>query len=474
MPSPAYLSPNKAEPLSEVADKGAALTEKPAQETTQEMTETAAAQAPGRWRRTWQYVRARLRPPRRLRFTREGRYFAAISIGIGLAAINTGNNLLYLLLGWMLSVIIASGVLSELTLRNLRIQRKPTTQIFAGRPFLMEISVDNQKRRVASFSIEVEDLLPETPIDKKCFFLKVPAGSTQRTSYQHQFARRGAYIFSGFRVGTKFPFALFRKSRDLDVSDEILVLPNIYPVHLPAARAQRLGATPNSRVGRQGDFFGLREYRYGDDRRDIHWRTTARGGRPLVREYESESQRQVTIIIDSALPADVIRAGRRAAKAAAEGKGQKGRKGKKAAADSKVDKDPKPSPAEVMLEALEHAVSMAASLAVAYIRSGYGVRLIGRGGCHVQMGAGPQQVARILRALALLPTVTEDVEFSEPVDPRIENVLVVPHGSPAMAGRPSAVSHVLSPGPNPAGSNPTGLHPAEANPADSSDGQGSA
>ena len=63
------------------------------------------------WRR-W------IRPPRRLSFTREGKYFVGITLGVGFAAINTGNNLLYLLLGMMLSLIIASGIMSEMSLRD--------------------------------------------------------------------------------------------------------------------------------------------------------------------------------------------------------------------------------------------------------------------------------------------------------------------------------------------------------------------
>src|SRR5689334_1765490 len=113
----------------------------------------------------------RLRPPRRLKFTREGRYFCALTVGIGLAAINTGNNLLYLLLGWLLSMIIASGAMSEVTMRGLIVRRRPAPRIFANQPFLMEISVENLKDSMSSFSIEIEDLIDDTPLDKKCYFL---------------------------------------------------------------------------------------------------------------------------------------------------------------------------------------------------------------------------------------------------------------------------------------------------------------
>ena len=76
-------------------------------------------------------LRRWLRPPRRLEFTREGKYFVAITVGVGFAAINTGNNLLYLLLGMMLSFIIASGILSELSLRELAVMRTPPDAVYA-------------------------------------------------------------------------------------------------------------------------------------------------------------------------------------------------------------------------------------------------------------------------------------------------------------------------------------------------------
>src|SRR6478735_6725178 len=106
-------------------------------------------------------VRRWLRPPRALKTTREGKYFIGITIGVGFAAINTGNNLLYLLLGMMLSLIVASGILSEMSLRALGVTRQPPQRIYAKTPFLMGIGLRNAKARAPSFSIEVEDLLAE-------------------------------------------------------------------------------------------------------------------------------------------------------------------------------------------------------------------------------------------------------------------------------------------------------------------------
>ncbi len=353
----------------------------------------------------WRRLRLRLRPPRRLRFAREGRYFVLITIGIGFGAINTGNNLLYLLLGWMMSVIIASGVLSEQSLRGLQAARQAPARIFAGRPFLMGISLKNGKGRLSSFSIEIEDLIDDRPLDKKCYFLKVPAGRTQTTSYRHTFARRGLYQFQGFRIATKFPFALFRKSRDVALPGEIIVFPAIHPVTPPPPGNQLGGEDVRARLGRRGEFFGLREYRDGDDTRDVHWASTARQGRLMVREYEQESHRRATILVDNALPAE---------------------------------------PTEREEDALERAISLAASLAAHYLNLHYAVRLVARG-AQVPSGGGAAHLTKILRTLALLETTTKDVPFAGLAEPGGENVLVARRGH-APLPRPAHVAHTVEAG----------------------------
>jgi uncharacterized protein (DUF58 family) len=357
----------------------------------------------------WARLRRRLRPPRRLRFTREGRAIVLLAVGVGFAAVNTGNNLLYLLLGWLLSFIIASGVLSEMTLRQLGVVRRPPPRVYAGEPFLMEVVIENAKDRRASYSIEIEDLLGGVPLDKRCYFLKIPAGKSQRTSYRHTFGRRGSYVLSGYRIATKFPFSLFRKSRDVDAPLEVLVYPKLVPVPRPPPRTASKGETAASRLGRRGEFFGLRERRTGDDRRDVHWRSSARTGRLLVREYEEDLARRVIIGVDNALPLAV----------------------REAVADGAL------APVAEEVAAVERAISVAASLAAAYLEVGWTVELAARG-CHVPAGAGRPHEARISRALALLPYVGDDVPFAA-VSPRVESVLVIPRGVPG-GGRPATTT----------------------------------
>jgi uncharacterized protein (DUF58 family) len=358
--------------------------------------------------RSWERLRRWFRPPRRLSFTREGRIIVFMSVAVGFAAINTGNNLLYLLLGWLLSFIIASGILSEQTLRRLTVERRPPPRIFAGEPFLMEVVIKNGKAKRASYSIEVEDLQGRTPLDKRCYFLKIPEAKSQRTSYRHTFVKRGLFTLTGYRLATKFPFALFRKSRDVEAPLEILVYPARIAVPRPPPRALTRGDAIADRLGRRGEFFGLRERRVGDDRRDIHWKSSARTGRLLVREYEDELARRVVIAVDNALPQEVREAVEDGALTPAQ---------------------------EAQVNAVERGISMAASLAAAYLEVGWTVELVARD-ASVAPGTGRMHEAKIARALALLPYADETTPFAQ-VPKKIESVLIHPRGI-AATGRPAA------------------------------------
>ena len=75
-----------------------------------------------------------MKPPRALRATRAGWCFIAIIFGVGFAALNTGNNLLYLVLALMLAFLVLSGLLSEASLRGLRVERHLPRELFALAP----------------------------------------------------------------------------------------------------------------------------------------------------------------------------------------------------------------------------------------------------------------------------------------------------------------------------------------------------
>jgi len=258
-----------------------------------------SATARNTWRtKAWRY----LRPPRRLRVTREGKYYLGITLGVGFAAINTGNNLLYLLLGLLLALIIISGVLSEMSLRQLRVTRKLPRRAQVERPHIVEIEVFNEKKRMPSYAIEVEDLREGQSADKRCFYLKVSPSSAQVAAYRRTPARRGLDEHVGFRIATRFPFGLFEKSREIEAKGTLVTYPAVDPIRI-AQDVNPIGAEGDGAVARgQGDeILGLRPMREGDDPRDIYWRRSANPDQMILKERARETRRSVTLHLDDSL-----------------------------------------------------------------------------------------------------------------------------------------------------------------------------
>src|SRR5579862_4648424 len=179
--------------------------------------------------------RRRIRPPRRLKFTREGKFFVGITLGVGFAAVNTANNLLYLLLGMLLALIVVSGLMSELSLRDLTVVRRLPLRAQVGRAHLVEIEVFNHKGKVPSYAIEVEELRSGQPADKRCFFLKISPKSAQVAAYRRTPVKRGRDRHVGFRIATRFPFGLFEKSREVPAEGELVIYPAVDALELPPA-----------------------------------------------------------------------------------------------------------------------------------------------------------------------------------------------------------------------------------------------
>ena len=242
---------------------------------------------------------SRMRPPRKLKFTREGKFFVGITLGVGFAAINTGNNLLYLLLGMLLALIIVSGLMSELSLRDLTVVRRLPLRAQVGRPHLVEIEVFNHKGRVPSYAIEVEDLRAGQPADKRCFFLKISPKSAQVAAYRRTPAKRGRDRHVGFRIATRFPFGLFEKSREVPAEGELIIYPAVDPVQLPTMPAGRYsGGDAAFGRGHGDDYLGLKLLREGEDPRDVHWRKSAAVGQLVARERARDARPDVVLTLD--------------------------------------------------------------------------------------------------------------------------------------------------------------------------------
>ncbi len=255
--------------------------------------------------RTWRAASAKRRrrsPPRVLRPTRAGWCFFALTFGVGFAALNTGNNLLYLVLSLMLAFLVLSGLLSESALRGIGVRRRMPAELYAGTRCSGVLEVHNAERRIPAFAVVVEDLaLIDGAAEAigRCFCLRVGPGQRVVRRYALEPRRRGPLLLLHFRVSTRFPFGLFVKSKVIRAEREALVYPHVDPLALP--RRDREGAAfveARRRRSRDGSLLGgLREFQQGDPKRRIHWRSSLRRGQLLVGEVEGEQCAEIEVLL---------------------------------------------------------------------------------------------------------------------------------------------------------------------------------
>jgi uncharacterized protein (DUF58 family) len=277
--------------------------------------------------------------------TRAGIVYVLITLVIGIAALNTGNNLLYIVVAAMLAAILVSGVVSAWVLRWLELDIRLPEHIFAGNAVIARIVLQNPRRWLPSFSIRVvsarkrqskpekhwqwesatfnfpfnrpaarswlrmpdlrlrrTSVLPPAPgiFDGMAYFPYVPAKAELSADLELSFKRRGRYREDSFGLATRFPFAFLTKTRHVALAREVLVYPRIEATDalfdiLPLVR----GEWESFMRGRGSDLYRIREYMSEDSARHVDWKATAKSGSLKVREFAREDERKLCIVFDN-------------------------------------------------------------------------------------------------------------------------------------------------------------------------------
>jgi uncharacterized protein (DUF58 family) len=275
--------------------------------------------------------------------SRAGVAYVLVTLVIGIAGLNTGNNLLYIVVATMLASILVSGFVSALALRWLELDVRLPEQVFAGRAVLGRFVLRNPRRLLPSFSIRVLsarkkkpgkqwrweeatfvfpfnrpkeqqwlrlpdrrlrriDTAPEPPgiFQGMAYFPYLPPRSELSADLELKFERRGRYREDSFGVATRFPFAFLTKTRHVALQKEVLVYPRVDPTDdlfeiLPLVR----GEWESFVQGRGSDLYRIREYMPQDSARHVDWKATAKSGSLKVREFSREDERRLCIVFDN-------------------------------------------------------------------------------------------------------------------------------------------------------------------------------
>jgi uncharacterized protein (DUF58 family) len=305
-----------------------------------------------------------LHPGILVRVTNVGLGFILMTLVVAVAATNTGNNGLYVLVSLFLGALVVSGIVSRRNVENIVVELDGPAEIFAGVPVRFTLRLTN-RGRLPRRALLVKISSAAAPI----LFGRLDPGRPSERGVDLVFPRRGLRSIESLLLYSGYPIGLFRKGRVHPLEDERLVYPapaNV-PYVPPDPREAEGGDPRDRRRGRGAEIRNLREAGFGDDPRDVHWPQTARQGKFIVKERASEEGRDALVALDTHRPAG---------------------------AGTAWD------------DTFEKSVSEAAGLALRLLARGSRVGLL-LGGSLVPPGSGPAHRRGLLRALALVEPAQE-------------------------------------------------------------------
>lgn len=277
---------------------------------------------------------AKVRRPT-LRLTPEGFVFLTILAFITFGAILRNVNLLIVLAGMMFSAMMLNWRSAKLKLRTVTGFRELPAQVYAGKLFSVIWRIQNESpQRIWNFNVEdridwvtpVSDL-PQPP-PRKTFgqwrqqifdslnrhkrkapnevrlnFPQIPPHNTESNIFHGLLNHRGRYEVGPSTLTTTFPFGLIEVEVPIDNLQVIYAAPptgTLVPdwERRAAAMANGSESVKRKRGNRDDEFFALRQWRPGDNRKNIHWRSTAKMQQPMVRQFDEPTHRDIAIVID--------------------------------------------------------------------------------------------------------------------------------------------------------------------------------
>jgi len=358
-------------------------------------------------------------------FTVGGAVMLGLILIVGFSAWNTGNNLLFLVLSFLIAAVIVGFFAGSISLKKLDVTMRFPETIFAGEPTPILVGVNNRKRLFPAYSTVVDvrgserersiaaaDLdaimprwaaqrLGRAPIVRRTLnhFVRVAAKETVEAKAEHIFTNRGRLLIKDFELSTKFPFGFFRHRRRLPAREaELIVFPKPVDIHAETDNMPLdFGRLTSNKRGMGQDLLAMRDYQPQDDLRMIDWKATARTRQLTVREFAAEDEKRVTIIFDTYVPQNDVKKISLRDKIAAEQSGK----------------------TVVASEQFERGASLAASILTRFSLENAEVRLIIDGEIG-ELGTGRGHLNELLKLLAIAePTFSKSPEQ----EPTIERIL---------------------------------------------------
>ncbi len=234
-------------------------------------------------------------------------YTGWILIGIGLsffgAATNTMAGWLYVISGMILAILGLNGVITIKNLKNLKIERFPITPVTAGDQLTIELVIKNPTNKIKTL-LQIIDQLPfviSKPVTTAIEF--IPPQQSYQWIYYVQTEKRGVYHWHQVELKTAAPLGVFYARRSRNVPAKAIIYPQVLPLSncplvdtMGTDKSRKMQSERLYQAANEGVTKALRQYRFGDPIRLIHWRSSARFGDLQIRELETITGGQEVII----------------------------------------------------------------------------------------------------------------------------------------------------------------------------------
>jgi uncharacterized protein (DUF58 family) len=248
----------------------------------------------------------------RVMLPREGMMYLLIMIVAFIGSLIGRSNMLMLVFSIMAGPFILNGWITFTLLKRNRLIRILPRRAMAGDVISVEITLRNRKFWFSSWLMVVRDRLSRTVngksdqssvLEPAVLFASVRPRQERTACYQLRLTERGKYEFGPMEMSTRFPLGLVERGYVTDVRGELLVHPRIGRLGQRWYNEARMASESVQRQHTQrgmfeDEFHHLRDYRSGDNPRDIHWRTSARVQGLMVRKYEQSRDQGLIVLLD--------------------------------------------------------------------------------------------------------------------------------------------------------------------------------
>lgn len=243
------------------------------------------------------------------RLTQVSRWFLALNLACFILGYNTLDVQLYVLFSYAIGIWFVALACAVLFKPRVALAVHHIARIRAGETLMVEADILQKRHMLGAGMTLIPNRLPEelqVASEEGARIPPLAPGRSVRVRLGIVCRKRGEHRWQGFRVECDFPFGLYRTFRTYPVEQTVLVYPaftRLSRLTIPTSpRYQPGGVVFASTLGESLEYIGNREYREGDNIRDIDWRATARLNMPIVREYREEYFLRVGVVLDTYLP----------------------------------------------------------------------------------------------------------------------------------------------------------------------------